>query len=129
MRKAKERTKVIDLRLATLDDFDFFYDLKCEDSNIFWTGHGEKPERENLYLFYKNAVEKADEPSARKIFIVENDGVKIGHLYIIPDIENDSFELAPAISERYCGHGYAQKAIGLGLKIGGGTDLSGCTLQ
>lgn len=122
---------MIELRLATLDDFDFFYELKCEDSNIFWTGHGEKPKRENLYSFFENAVEQAEKPDARKIFIVENGGTPVGHLYVIPDLQNNSFELAPAILERYCGHGYARKAIELGLQIGGGggTALSGCILQ
>ena len=51
---------MICLRLATLDDFEFFYDLKCEESNIYWTGHNEKPNKENLYAFFSKAVENAD---------------------------------------------------------------------
>lgn len=41
---------------ATMDDFEFFYDLKCEENNIFWTGHGEKPQKENLKKFYEHSV-------------------------------------------------------------------------
>lgn len=76
---------MIGIRLAELRDFDFFYDLKCEDSNIFWTGHGEKPERDNLLSFFAKAVEDADKPGTRKIYIVEDDGMKVGHLYITPE--------------------------------------------
>ena len=106
------------LRLATLEDFDFFYDLKCEESNIYWTGHDEKPKRENLYGFFKSAIDNVAGRETRKIFIVENDSIPVGHLYVIPDLETNSFELAPAVSEKYRGKGYAKKAIELGLQIG-----------
>ena len=29
---------MLSIRLAVKDDFDFFYELKSEDFNIFWTG-------------------------------------------------------------------------------------------
>lgn len=110
---------MIGIRLAELRDFDFFYDLKCEDSNIFWTGHSEKPERDNLLSFFVKAVEDADRPGTRKIYIVEEDGMKVGHLYITPEnCGGGYFELATAISEKYWGAGYARKAIALGLEEG-----------
>ena len=109
---------MVTVRLATMEDFEFFYELKCEESNIFWTGHGEKPQRENIYNFYKNAIANADKQEARKIIIVESDGVPVGHLYLIPDLENNCFDLAPAISEKYRGKGYAKMAYEQGLKLG-----------
>lgn len=110
---------MIGIRLAELKDFDFFYDLKCEDSNVFWTGHGEKPKRENLLSFFIKAIENADRSDARKIYIVEDDGMRVGHLYITPENSGGGyFELATAISERYWGRGYARKAIALGLEKG-----------
>lgn len=109
---------MVKLRLATLNDFDFFYGLKCEESNIDWTGHGEKPKREDLYRFFKKAVENADAPEARKIFIVENEDAPVGHLYLIPNPEDNSFELAPAVLEKHRGKGYAKMIIEQGLKLG-----------
>ena len=109
---------MISLRLATLDDFEFFYNLKCEPSNVYWTGHGEKPNRESLYTFFSKAVENAQKKDTRKIFIVENENDKVGHLYIIPANDGNSFELAPAISEKYCGRGYARQVIEQGLELG-----------
>ncbi|MEY8390529.1 GNAT family N-acetyltransferase [Lachnospiraceae bacterium 45-W7] len=107
---------MVKIRLAKLDDFDFFYEMKCEDINIFWTGHGTKPERENLYSFFKTAINNADHREARKIYIIEDDGRKVGHLYIIPD--GTCFELATAVIQQQQGKGYARKAIALGLDEG-----------
>lgn len=90
---------MVKLRLAVPEDFDFFYELKCEESNIYWTGHGEKPNREKLYLFFIGAIEHAHKKEARKIFIIEDSGVPVGHLYLIPDWETGSFELAPGIQK------------------------------
>lgn len=52
---------MLSIRLATKEDFDFFYELKSEDFNIFWTGGGTKPEKENLRNFFYTAVDRADE--------------------------------------------------------------------
>ncbi|MBC5744963.1 GNAT family N-acetyltransferase [Lachnospiraceae bacterium MD308] len=107
---------MIKIRKAALDDFDFFYKLKCEETNVYWTGHGSKPDRENLFFFFKNAVDNAEKKETRKIYIVESGGEKVGHIYIIPREEH--FELATAISQKYQGYGYAKKAIALGLNEG-----------
>lgn len=50
---------------------------------------------------------------------MENETDKVCHLYIIPAADDNSFELAPAISEKYRGRGCAKQAIEQGLKIGG----------
>lgn len=107
---------MVQIRLAELADFDFFYDLKCEESNIYWTGHGSKPARENLFSFFSKAIEQAGEKEARKMYIIEDDDQKVGHLYIIP--MGEYFELATAISEKYQRKGYARKAIMLGMEEG-----------
>lgn len=106
---------MVSIRVATLEDFDFFYDMKCEDTNIFWTGHDEKPEKKNLMSFFKKAIENT-EKGGRLIYIIEDEGMKVGHLYIIP--VGDYFELASAISQKYQRKGYGKKAIQLGLMEG-----------
>lgn len=108
---------MVSIRKAALDDFEFFYGMKCEESNIFWTGHGEKPEKNNLFSFFKKTIENGENKESRKIYIIEDDGVKVGHLYIIPDGKK-VFDLASAVSAQYQGKGYAKKAISLGLEEG-----------
>lgn len=109
---------MIEIRLAELNDFEFFYNMKCEDSNIFWTGHEEKPEKDKLLLFFDKTIMNAGNLYTRKIYIVEDNGMKVGHLYITPEKSGEYFELAIAISEKYWGRGYARKAINLGLEEG-----------
>ena len=114
---ANRRKQDVSIRTGEIEDFPFFYDLKCQESNIFWTGHDEKPDRENLYRFFRGAVEHAGERQSRKIYIVEADGTKVGHLYLIPEADG-CFELAIAISEAVWGRGYGKRAIALGLEEG-----------
>lgn len=105
------------IRLATKDDFDFFYELKSEDFNIFWTGGETKPKIENIQKFFYTAVERAGNKETRKIYIVENEKKeKVGHLYIIPN--GDEYDLPCAILSRFSGKGYAKQAIKLGLEEG-----------
>lgn len=108
---------MLSIRLATNEDFDFFYELKSEDFNIFWTGGGTKPEVENLRKFFYTAVERAGEKDTRKIYIVENEeGEKVGHLYILPN--GEEYDLPCAILSNFGGRGYAKQAIKLGLEEG-----------
>ena len=99
------------------NDFDFYFALKSEDFNIFWVGAETYPDKNRLKTFFYNAVDNAEKPDTRKIYIIENEeGSKVGHLYIIP--EGNSFELATAILEKYCGKGYGRRAIELGFEEG-----------
>lgn len=105
------------IRLATKEDFDFFYELKSEEFNIFWTGGENAPERSNLEKFFYSAVDNAYLPECRKIYIVENEeNVRVGHLYIIPN--GEEYDLPVAIKKGHAGKGYAKIAIKLGLEEG-----------
>ena len=108
---------MLSIRLATKEDFDFFYALKSEDFNIFWTGGLDKPEKDKLRSFFYSAVDRADEKNTRKIYIIENEeGNKVGHLYILPN--GEEYDLPCAILSNYGGRGYAKQAIKLGLAEG-----------
>lgn len=107
---------MVQIRDASLEDFYFFYELKSEESNIFWTGHACKPNKENLFLFFSTAIENAKEKEARKIYIVEDNGTNVGCLYIIPT--GECFDLVTAISDSCQGRGYGKIAIALGLDKG-----------
>lgn len=113
---------MISLKLAELDDFNFFYHLKCELSNIMWSGHAEAPDYENLKHFFTDCIQHQAEEDARKIYLVLHDTTPVGHLYLIPQLRpahgKRTFELSTAISESYWRRGYAKEAIRLGLELG-----------
>ncbi|MCR4617587.1 MAG: GNAT family N-acetyltransferase [Lachnospiraceae bacterium] len=108
---------MVSIRLAEKSDFDFFFQLKSEDFNVFWTGGADKPILENIKSFFYSAIENQNREECRKIYIIENEnGEKVGHLYIIPN--GEEYDLACAILSDYCGKGYARNAIKLGLEEG-----------
>lgn len=113
---------MVSLKLAEPDDFDFFFRLKSEPSNIAWSGHDKAPDRENLNRFFLSCIQHQAEREARKIYMVLDGDTLVGHLYLIPEpypeCESNSFGLSPAISEQYWLRGYAKEAIRLGLEFG-----------
>lgn len=54
---------MVSIRLAAPEDFEFFYQLKCEPSNIFWTGFDTPPERTSFQKWYERIIQnKAKKP-------------------------------------------------------------------
>ena len=103
---------MITLRLANLDDFDFYYSIKCEDSSVFWGGFIEPPDKENLWNFFSRVIAGQKEEGSRKIYIIEDDDVSVGNFDLIPyPDKKDVFRTSVGIKEQYRGRGYAGKAI------------------
>lgn len=50
---------MVSIRLAAPEDFEFFYQLKCEPSNIFWTGFDTPPERTSFQKWYERINSKS----------------------------------------------------------------------
>lgn len=76
--------KQISLRKAKIDDFDFFYSIKSEKSNIYWTGHDKKPDAFSLKIWFEGQINS----EKRLIYIIYLNDVKVGYSYL--DIITDS---------------------------------------
>lgn len=108
---------MVTLRLAEKDDFDFFYKLKSEASNIFWTGHDSPPDREGLQKYFDNILAHQDEKLARKIYVILYNNSPAGTIYLIPSKVPGEIDIAPAVSDIYRGKGIAGKAYNIGLDM------------
>lgn len=95
----------IEFRKATTDDYDFYFDIKSEESNIYWTGHENKPDYNVLKKWYKNNILSLD----RVIYIIFSQN-RIGYAYI-DILSKESFEVSIAISENYQNRGYGNLAL------------------
>ena len=73
---------MVSIRLAAPEDFEFFYQLKCEPSNIFWTGFDTPPERTSFQKWYERIIQNQGEKTNRKIYIIMDDNTPVGHIYI-----------------------------------------------
>lgn len=108
----------MELRRAKECDFDFFYNLKCQNHSIKWSGFKEKPDRNRMWNFYKNTLcdKKQNDGRIRKLYIIEQDGLKIGYIGIDELSEPCIFDMPIGIDEAFIGKGYSVKAILLGLE-------------
>ncbi|MCI9270111.1 MAG: GNAT family N-acetyltransferase [Dorea sp.] len=95
------------LKKAEIKDFDFFYNIKCEEDNLFWCGYFTKPERGNLYAFWdKNITDN----SLRDIYIATIDGESVGYAYIDYNSEAE-IEISLGVSNKMSGKGYGTDII------------------
>ena len=105
------------IRLAGPEDFEFFYQLKCEDSNIFWTGHDRAPDYDGLKNFFDNILSHQSEDNVRKIYIIMDENIPVGQIYLNPEPPHPSgvrvLDIPCAVSEKHWGKGYAKQAIQL----------------
>lgn len=102
----------ISVRKANELDFDFFYAIKCEEDNIYWSGHTHSPEKNNLRDFFYAHIKNKDVYSKRTIFVVEEEqkGETVGYVYFDP-IDNSSGEISIGIMEQYSGQGFGRTSV------------------
>lgn len=102
----------IEIRNAVETDFDFFYSIKCDEDNMYWSGHNEGPMRDSLYAFFSSQIQNQDVLHKRTIYIVveKSDGKRAGYLYLDP-ISSDSAEISIGILQAFSGRGFGRKAV------------------
>ncbi len=95
---------------CSMDTFELYYRLKCDDENIYWTGHTQKPDKENLREWYARQLQRED----RIMFLIRSNMDKdeaIGYLYLdIVGTNNDVVETGHGVNSTV-------KGIGIGTKI------------
>jgi len=91
--------KTVYIKQAGTDFFDFFYHLKSEKTNIYWSGHLEKPVKNKLKSWYEEQLKS----EYRRIFEVTSENKRVGYLYI--DKKNRKTEISYAIKESEMGRG------------------------
>lgn len=105
------------VKLAELEDFDDYYKLKADDSNVYWTGWSNKPDYERLKKFYSEIINNLKTLKDRRIYLAYEEDKCIGYIYI-DYVDEETFALSPAISSEVQGKGYGKELIGLGIKEG-----------
>lgn len=90
----------------SLSDYEVLYMLRCEDTNIRWTGHNSPPDKDCMKEWFLKTL---DNPN-REIYLYWKDDVCLGYLYV-DVISHEEREIAYGISEHYQGKGYASSMI------------------
>lgn len=93
-------------KIATLPDFEKYYLLRKDESNIYWTGHQAAPPREKLFDWYKLNIENAN----RYFFIFFEEDTEqniAGYLYIDKIIEDpEEVSVSYGVYSKMAGRGY-----------------------
>ncbi|MDI7218269.1 GNAT family N-acetyltransferase [Leptospira santarosai] len=93
---------------ATLDNFDDYFELRCDENNIFWTGHEKAPNYEKLKSWYIQNIQRSD----RLFFLFYVQKRIIGYLYAdFVNEKQDSIEIGYGVHLRLNGKGYGTKII------------------
>lgn len=104
-----------EIRQATLNDFDFYYQLKCEKSSVYWSGFSGIPDRNQLYAFWKHLID--GKIVGRKIYILSVNLSPVGYIQVVED--NGRFELSMGIAENDRGKGYGNLIIQKAIELNG----------
>lgn len=93
------------LRKPQIEDFDFYYELKCEPSSVYWSGFEKAPDKENLYGHFLKLVNR--EYSSRDFYFLEDKGRPVGYIQLTHNSDTE-VEIGYGVSEKYrsCGYGY-----------------------
>ncbi len=93
------------LKPATPADFGFYFKIKSEENNIYWTGHTQKPEHKKLQEWFETNIHRED----RIILIYFVDQTPVGYSYIDKTFEH--YETSLAVADAYAGKGYGSEII------------------
>jgi RimJ/RimL family protein N-acetyltransferase len=102
-------------KLATPEDFDNYYKLRCDELNVNWTGYKKAPNKSNLQDWYLENINK----KSRYFFLFFEDEpcVKIlGYLYMDVVESGDTIDTGHGVHSKYSGKGYGTKIIQFALE-------------
>lgn len=97
----------VSLSPATEADFDFIYDLKCEENSIYWGGFAAQPDYENLKLHYARSM--ADSSKITLIIRCKENRVGIISFRIIDNA--NCIDHSTNVSHKFSGLGIGALAL------------------
>lgn len=107
---------------ATMENFPFYYELKCGKSDIYWQGFTAKPEREGLRRCFESRIGAFDSApiGSKLIYIIccleaDKNPVPVG--YIQFTFEENEIELGISIIEAMQGKGVGKAAAKSALEL------------
>lgn len=107
---------------ASLEDFQFFYELKCGKSDIYWQGFTSKPNREKLLHCFKSRLGSINTTpvGSKCIYIIrirESKDCSVNVGYVQFTVAECAVEIAISIIESMQGKGIGRAASKLALNM------------
>ena len=97
----------ISYKLARIEDFVSFFKIKCDPSNVKWSGFSLPPNKESLYKWYITNITNPH----RKIFLVWLDAEIVGFFYLDIISETLCEAASSGVLTEYTNKGIGTKTI------------------
>ena len=107
------KSEDVTLRPATVEDFAFFFRLKCDVDNVVWSGHAEPPQWQRLQAWYG---EQLCDGSARSMYVGTCGERRIGYVYI-DDHDDTTLEMTLGVATSEAGRGMGRSLLTLAIEI------------
>lgn len=102
----REVSADVTLRLAEQSDFEKFFALKSEQTNIYWSGYSAPPDRNDLHNWF---IKNLSGSGHREILLGCIDDRVCGYLYL--DAGSEAFDISIGVSEDFRSMGIASKML------------------
>lgn len=103
---------------ATIGDFEDYYKIRCEPSDIYWMGHTSPPDYQMIFGVFSerlgtNHLSKIDD---KVIYMAKNDNDKtVGFLML--SLTNFGIEIGISLFQKYQGLGFGTEIIAEALSL------------
>lgn len=96
---------------ATIDDYDQYYSIRCDSTDIYWMGHTCKPDYKMLRSIYNDRLDSIIMKSIgmKQIMMIEKDTEAIG--FIMLSNNKDGIEIGISVKEAFQGQGIGSLVI------------------
>ena len=103
---------------TTMDMFDDYFKMKCDETDMYWNGYASPPNEEELKKVFKSRLSSVPfhEVEDRRIYFIHLQTQEKNIGFIQLRMHSDAVELGYGILQPYQGHGYGTKGLALGVK-------------
>lgn len=106
------------LKPTTADDYNDYYRIRSSPADIYWNGYESAPNIEKFRELYLNRLGDTplDKIEDRRLYLIQiQKEENVGFVQLIK--REDGIDISYTVIEKYQGHGYASKALSLGVRI------------
>ncbi len=104
---------------ATKDDFEDYYKVRSDPTDVYWNGFTSPPEKESFRLsFYKRTADAPfEKPEDRRNYLIKKTDTDetVGFLQLIR--REDCVEMGNSVSMPFQGNGYATESLRKGIYL------------
>ena len=103
---------------TTMDMFDDYFKMKCDETDMYWNGYASPPNEEGLKKVFESRLSSVPfhDVGDRRIYFIhlQDQNKNIGFMQL--RMHSDAVELGYSILQPYQGRGYGTKGLELGVK-------------